>query len=767
MISEKLEKLLLSELRIVVFHNDNKESGEKGSDESGSLIPDEQLTKAVTVNEELRNLGYLLKPADVLRLAGSSSLDTFAQHFRTLVPDVKAPPMYPGFPEQVMKMTEAEFRLHQLIHYFSTYGLEKLLGVEISKGWLPYEDSASYERNQKDDALLNAKVLELLSDEKAPAEALRRVLEKRQRMTASEMELVTLAIPYLEPEELAEIRVPFKENLALLFAAILDAGTVSRRLCLLRQICQHTGDVLKCTRFVLARHHYHLRTSQKRAIVKLLERYPAEDFRANLILSGSKREGNLIVLKHLDFNYYSRSDAHKEAVRALRNGDLRSWESRAKYLLTSGNEGALDFVAKRPGMMLRMLRWLLRLGYPEEEIRRRLLENCGSISLHTIVDILNSLERRMQQEPREELFRVNLQKMEEDAAERIQYWENWAKHLNPENPKNRDILPKIKRSERAYIDHYIHDYNEARALYEKSAPYMDTVCRLLKDLLYAHLEQARTDLYGKKVFLQAQAYDLKRSRMKGGGLAGTGAGIGTGARNTDAGEGGYLPAGIAIRIPDEVRYLRFFVYWNDPKRVDVDLHAQAHDLTGEAFHVGWDADFRKNGVIHSGDITHSNAAEYIDINLDASVRDVITRIHIYAGKDSFKEIRECYVGMMAVKKLGKKRVLYDPKNCFFTHELRGSSRNLHYGYVDVKRRLLFFIGGDVRRAEGPSYTAPINLCDDRKPVLSMAEYLDILFGAQKVCLVESTEEADVVLTIEKSAEEKSVSLQDRNFYLEV
>ena len=113
-----LEKLLISELRIVVY--EAADAGSKPA-KADSFVPqllsDDRITQAMTVNEELRNLGYTLKPADILRLAASRSMTGFAQHFRSLMPSVDAPPMYPDFPEQVMKMEEAEFRMHQMIHY--------------------------------------------------------------------------------------------------------------------------------------------------------------------------------------------------------------------------------------------------------------------------------------------------------------------------------------------------------------------------------------------------------------------------------------------------------------------------------------------------------------------------------------------------------------------------------------------------------------------------------------------------------------------------
>jgi hypothetical protein len=230
-------------------------------------------------------------------------------------------------------------------------------------------------------------------------------------------------------------------------------------------------------------------------------------------------------------------------------------------------------------------------------------------------------------------------------------------------------------------------------------------------------------------------------------------------------EGGYLPAGIAVRIPERVKYLRFFVYWNDQKRVDLDLHARAFDPDENMIEVGWNADFKKDGIIHSGDITHSDAAEYIDIDLSAPIRCVETNIDLYHGKRAFHEIETCYVGMMAVRDIGEDVKLYDPKNCFFTHTLRSDTYFVHYGYVDVARRLLFFVGR--RPDELPSYIeGSERMYRDRAPFLSMERYLAMLLDAQQVTLTPSPQEADVILTVERSASEKAVSLVDRNFYLE-
>ena len=137
------------------------------------------------------------------------------------------------------------------------------------------------------------------------------------------------------------------------------------------------------------------------------------------------------------------------------------------------------------------------------------------------------------------------------------------------------------------------EYKTACDLYRRTAPYSGRVRAILEDVLRAHMEKAHTELAGKKVFVKAEEFELSYSRLEGG---------------KKSSEGGYLPSGMAIRIPEEVKRLRFFVYWNDKNRVDVDLHAAAYDLEGEFIHVGWDAHFNKSGIVHSGDITHSNAA---------------------------------------------------------------------------------------------------------------------------------------------------------------
>lgn len=106
------DQLLFSELRLAAVSFDT------------APLTEENMVKAMTVNTELRALGYTLSAADIVALAKSADADGLPERVRSYIGDVKAKPMYPDFPSQVMEMDEAVFRFHQLVHYFSTYGIE-------------------------------------------------------------------------------------------------------------------------------------------------------------------------------------------------------------------------------------------------------------------------------------------------------------------------------------------------------------------------------------------------------------------------------------------------------------------------------------------------------------------------------------------------------------------------------------------------------------------------------------------------------------------
>ena len=84
-----------------------------------------------------------------------------------------------------------------------------------------------------------------------------------------------------------------------------------------------SADVLlTCVDYCLVRRKYKLTTSEKKWLVKALEKCNAESFR--LALTESRKIANraIKVLEFLDYNKFSRSIEHRVIVKDLRNGSL-------------------------------------------------------------------------------------------------------------------------------------------------------------------------------------------------------------------------------------------------------------------------------------------------------------------------------------------------------------------------------------------------------------------------------------------------------------
>lgn len=632
-------------------------------------VIDSDIIRAMTFNTELNNLGYTLKPKDVIAFAKyvPETAKAVLNCFKDAIGDVKAKPMYPNFPTQVMNMDEAIFRFHQMLHYFSTYGVEYLTGLEVSKGWLP--DVEDTEKTVSDYDLLDKKVVELMTMEDAVRYSYKIILSMRERCTLPQLEIIRYDI---ECGVDTNIEVAFKENMYELFKYQLTNG--SRKVTEFK-FCQHTGDIWKCVNY-LKDNGLKLRTSEKKFITRLFESYPIEDFETNLILSNKSAENIKYMLNWIDFDTFSRSAAHKESVRKLRNNELRSWEGKAKQKIFSEDTEAVKFIAKRPGMMLRWVTLLLRNGFAKFDIMNGLLENVDKLSTQTIMTLSN--------------------------------------HFSKEDVKRYDGG-----------DYDTKELSFLRILFTS----LVTASIGNKDI---------PEFVGKKIYVNMDNYDTELSSIE---------------CNDKSEEGGYIRSGLAYKIPDGVDIIRFFVYWNDKQRVDLDLHGACVDKDDNDCLTGWNSSYKNECAVFSGDITHSDAAEFIDIDLD-KVKYARFNINSYTGQH-FKDIDEVFIGMMAVKQLRENVKLYDPKNCFFTHFFKSDFKTINYGYVDGERRCLVFVG-----KEGACYdTSNLNA-----PTFNLKQYLSALLT--KYNTVDNKEEADLILTMEKSDEENSISLLDNNFFFD-
>ncbi len=650
---------MVREMRVIPVLNYSKEN-----------VTDDDLVRAITFNAELNNFGYTLKPNAVIKLAKVSpeAINTTLKYFKETVGDVKAKPMYPNFPTQVMEMDEAVLRFHQMLHYFSTYGVEEIYKTKVSVGWLPNVDNT--EKTESDYALLDNKVLDVMFIDDAVKYSYETILSMRERFTIPQMEIVMYDI-WCGVD--SNIEVAFKENMYELFCYQLTNGN---RKINEYKFCQHTGDIWKCVDYIKEKKGYKLHTSEKKFITRLLESYPVQDFEANLILSNKSAENVKYMLNWIDFDTFSRSLPHKECVRKLRNNELRSWEGKAKSKIFNGDPETVKYIAKRPGMLLRWVTLLVRNGFKTGDITNELLNNIDKLSTQTLVTLSN--------------------------------------HFSKED---------VKKYDKA-------DYDTAELAYLRI---------LFTSLVVAAISNKDIpEFVDKKIYVDMSNYDTEMSSIE---------------CNEKSAEGGYIRSGLAYKIPDGVDVIRFFVYWNDEDRVDLDLHGTCINKDGKECLNGWNGDYKNECAVFSGDITHSDAAEYIDMKLD-KIKLARFNINSYTGQH-FKDIDEVFIGMMAVKQLREEVKLYDPKNCFFTHFLKSDLKTIDYGYIDGERRCLVFVGKE---------DACYNSSELNVPTFSLANYLSALLINYNV--VDTKEDADLILTMEKSDQENSISLLDNNFFFD-
>lgn len=739
-------KLLFSEFRFVV------------ADKGQVPLSNEALTKAMTLNTNIESLGFTFTAKDIVEVISTmENSEEIYEAISSYVSVVKAKPMYPDFPSQVMEMDDAQYRFDQLMHYDSTYGamlraslLQLAMGLtmgldteyeigelpseyemsgslpseyKISKGWLPSVEDTK--KTMEDKTLLKAKVLEIIPSEKMYTLPVRRILSKRERMSSSDELIIKYAIDNYRGAmaDLIPEKIEFKENILILVNNICDIRILendSKKKELLTTVCQHTGDVLRCIEYRLQKSHYHLSRPEKRLWVAVLERYSEIDLECNLMLSNKKASGNIRLLQFIDYNRYSHSRKHRDVVARFRNGDLQSWEGKLKKLNDKDVHAGLRFAATHPGNLVRMVTWFLRLGCSQEEIKTALAENASSLSSQTLVDLLDKFLNQYQTgydsdgHPSSDIDEERTKEHEETA----------------------EVLKYVLAAKCKTLDTPLSMPVE----YEEEIEEENVVKKVV---------QTRP----KKVFIDEECFDWDNSRILG---------------NNKSIEGGYLRKGLKIKIPEDVKNVRFFTYWNDKTCVDVDLHAYMRESgSNDIKHVGWNGDFRQSGVVMSGDITHSDAAEYIDVDIEKAAASGIDRIqlcvHLFRGKENLGAIDECYVGCLAVSDLGKKVKLYNPKNCFFASDLNAKVGGEIYGIVNPSERTL-----ELCCEEYSPYkdNCSYSMAASHKVRFSLRDYIEMLVKEQGAQLVVNRAEADMVLKIQKSESDSENSLTDVNFWLD-
>ena len=670
---------------------------------------------AITAQENLKNTPYRLSERAIAALAKYHSImDTMfnvssnpgvagamlidpAADIRSFMPE-PGRPMYPNFPVQVLEMDEHDFRVDQARHYMSTYG-SKLLGkgiidVSVGTGWLPENTEKSIPKQAQD----KADVAEHVIDIAFSAEEINVLLDiEFNRPKRMSVPALKLAAHQMVTYNYVPENISFHENMMELIFNSSDneSSEIAQIMC---SLCQHPGDLFKSIVWTASKAPKpRLSTKMKKAYCKAFESFDSADIAHNLVDNGSdvRRSANMLSIQR-----FGGANLTK-AVYDVEKGAIRSWNSRLEELWTKFKDAPtedsarslLAFYGQRPGIMLRSIGRLVMNDVPKDEIANALQQHANDFSLATLVSIQTVMSSF-------------------DAA-------------NSRNYAGRSTSSREDKS-----------FAEKQAIHA-------LVASLTLPILMEQLSKVETPLRMKKVWIDTCGFSLSGSVIMPNEVGDTGS--------------AYPPAGMAYDIPVD-GVVRFFTFWDDRKKnVDVDLHFNVEKTDGTCYEIGWNAAYKEDGMVTSGDITSSvNSAEYLDIDmkeaLNADVSTVFQHQHIYSGAADWKNIATCFSGALVVPDTDPSYEIYSSENVLFHDDMTGEGREMDYAMIDVP-------GHFVRIMRGMSLPF-------RHNGFTLELYVNLLLRSQGCTLAESKEDAEIVLAIGRSADEDAISLIDNAFFIE-
>lgn len=237
-----------------------------------------------------------------------------------------------------------------------------------------------------------------------------------------------------------------------------------------------------------------------------------------------------------------------------------------------------------------------------------------------------------------------------------------------------------------------------------------------------------------------------------------------------------IPSGSYLEFTPDKDILRLFTHWKniDNKsdryyrgRVDIDLSCMIMDgQFNKICEYSWRS-YRGNGDIglsFSGDVTDApnGANEFIDINYKEllakkpDARYVVIANNVFTGQ-SFKDIPECFSGVMFRENLGKHGEVFDSRTVATKFDLNQDSTNMNVAaVVDLVNMRLYYIDQPLT---GSCHIAGMNfdgLCnvvrDAVAPRLSMYDMVKIAAASKKFTLTRKPERANFVISDDETAQ---------------
>jgi len=371
-------------------------------------------TVAATIQAELMNLGFMLDEAAYKKLQATPKRDAIAFYeevaawIKATIGDGCYTPLYAGFPQDVMALSDVELFLNAITHYLS--GGTFLVNAFTQKRPTAFEHP-------------NYKIITVGTQEDFE-QIPRDLLSAEQSLAPEDVDVLRWFFanyPADRVQELLPSRIPFKENLCVLVADLKFVPQKMTTTDALRVIVAQSGGDVTLTK--KGEKLGPFSRAERREILDMLE---AIDLSPSEMKTRENRWLRVGEVLHPG-EYAGRCPKTFAAFQRLRNEKIRTWASAVENAATLDEK--LDLLTQRPGEFARRLDALVR----------------GSESISALYRKFNAEERLRRRQARSEARREAIREYEANLRRLRENAEKW---LEEEKAKAAAKAAKAQKGEK-------------------------------------------------------------------------------------------------------------------------------------------------------------------------------------------------------------------------------------------------------------------------------------------------------------------------------
>ena len=636
----------------------------------------------MAISVELMRFGKILSP---LAFYGISQLvpgeqialaSNIKKYFTELYCDDNYSTLFGDFPNTVLKMSEAEMLLHQIVHYWGAS-----LGFEYWPNATEGNDSESKRQDvnsiisccckEKYD-VIDAGSADDLADALVPLLASQQSLTQRDKddIKTFYTEIDTLTLSPDKKLQMKNLEIPFKETLCIVAATCLDSQVIRDINDALRvAIFMSGGDIslpaMPKTKDLGWRKVALTKEDKKPWAFKNFSNPQARQLMSSI--------DEIVKTKHNAI-----SDAKKYTMRWIRLGEklhpmsaknqkkypnayklFDALRNHAKEISTFGSrlemaksfkdlDTILDLLKQRPGEFARQLDWLVRTFSINKD-------NKGKILAAFADDVVKNISTKL-------LYELT-------------------DHFNDrkENQESRFVFIKGARKP-----------VELPLLAGLDEEVVDLINAVIVKELVSRMSK-KEDLTGVSVVLD----DSLKNIMLPKNMRSVNDGVKQVARGTKT------------PLPTSANLLRFFLFWKDEYGdEDLDLTAYFYDskfvyksqISWNGGYKLFDSKHRQQFAQFSGDVRHKrgNCAEYVDVDINIAVGDDARYLVAVARDFNSNSFKSAFGGVMARNAWGTAgETSWAPATVENGFKICSTTQNVVLCIIDLKERQLIYVDEDL------------------------------------------------------------------------